>query len=326
MSLNRVPNLTGRSPATPGRTEDDNLAAAVQELKRQLTDPSASTKREFCNVHSEIERLYASSGPRTPRTPATGSEQQSLQRQQQPKQQRQQSRPTQQQQQQHKQLTSNENPHHQQLTQDEQPSTLPGSACETQETRDTVTTNVTKQRHSTIEKPQYSSVLERIVGTATNKKGLSVSPRPRDIYVGGLGADTTPTKVMDYVLENIGIRVPCRQIKTKNESYSSFVISVDRNHLERVFNPVLWPAEAIVDHYKPPRAARRWEYQRSERTERNNRTEWSANKQYRDSSDEYYARQYDEHVYDDCDIRGHRYTGRDNRYLRRRSGDGIDNC
>ena len=55
-------------------------------------------------------------------------------------------------------------------------------------------------------KPSYTNQAakpSRIVGTGTNRTGLKVSTRPRDIYVGCLDPKTEVHQVVDYVYKNL---------------------------------------------------------------------------------------------------------------------------
>ena len=74
------------------------------------------------------------------------------------------------------------------------------------------------------DKPLYSAMAAkpptRIFGTGTNKSGLKVSTRPRQIYIGCLDPDTQVVNVIDYVRKNIGIQVPCEQLKTRGNTYT----------------------------------------------------------------------------------------------------------
>ena len=172
-------------------------------------------------------------------------------------------------------------------------------------------------------KPLYASQAakppSRIVGTSSannSKNKLKVGIRNRDVYVGGLDPETKPYQVIDYVSKKLGISVPCEQLRTRSTTYSSFKITVDKNHIERVFNPNLWPADVIIDFYRRPRP----------RTDR-----WRPSNQYDDgpeprnsrrNDDEHYERKYREQVYEDSDFNGYIYTGRsDTRYRRESNGE-----
>ena len=143
-----------------------------------------------------------------------------------------------------------------------------------------------------------------------------MSPCPQQIYIGGLDPDTTPVNVMDYVLKYIGIRVPCVQLRNRGDSYASFMISVDKTHLERVFNAALWPSEAIIDFYKPPRSNRRQNDRRF-----NNRRDNQTSYRFMDNNDDtdklYYSMKYNEQVYSEEDYNDYYNTGRDMRYQRK---------
>ena len=152
----------------------------------------------------------------------------------------------------------------------------------------------------------------RIIGTGTNRSGLKVSHKPRHIYVGCLDPETEVVNVTDYVYKNIGVRVPCEKLQTRGTTYTSFKIKVDRSHVERIFEPSLWPEEAIIDYYKPPRSERRLNSRRYD--DRNYSTRGY-------DSDQYYQREYNEKVYNDRDYNGYENTGRNYRYRRDSNGD-----
>ena len=171
----------------------------------------------------------------------------------------------------------------------------------------------------------------RVVGTGTNKTGLKVSPRPHYIYIGCLDPETTTVNVIDYVLTNVGIRVPCRQLQTRNPAYTSFVITVHKEHVERVFNPAIWPSEAIIDFYHPPKSTRRHEnrrqgtlYNRRENIRYTNQDNRNEHKYNSDTDTYEYSRQYNQDYYKDEHFSGYRYTGRDDRYPRHGTRDNID--
>ena len=325
VNLLRLPCMTKHAHSHDDSSND--LAAALQALEQRFTNFTKFASNEFKKVHSDLNHLYSSKDQRPPPVPSpemyrpasnvcTESTRTNDT-------QRQQSMP--------KQLK----PNHQQHTNDREsnrsapPPTCtsplpprtspPSSADKLPEASDVKDTACTNKEQKTTDMPLYSKIVTRVVGTATNNTGLKVSPRPHNIYIGCLDPGTTPMDVIDYVLQYIGIRVPCRQLKTKSELYTSFVITVEKNHLDRVFNPVLWPAEAIIDYYKQPRSARRYGSLRSGAT-----SERSDYQRHKDNADSYYSRKYNQDVYDEPSIQGYGYTGRSSRYPRRSSGDDIN--
>ena len=92
--------------------------------------------------------------------------------------------------------------------------------------------------------------------------------------------------------------MPCEQLCTRGTSYKSFKITVDKHVVDLIFQPSLWPAEAIIDFYKKPKSDRRRLYQNND-----------YDSDY-GNSDYYYQRKYRERVYDDDDFKGHGFTGR----------------
>lgn len=156
-----------------------------------------------------------------------------------------------------------------------------------------------------------------IIGTSTDKPGLKGSARPHPIYVGRLKPDTKPTDVKEYIYKHIGIRVPCEQIRTRNESYASFKIYVDKGHLERVFDPKCWPAEVMVNYFKTRSTQKRHDTRRDDNLGPRANWDYNSDRPYnsRDESDGYYSRQYLQQDYTDRDYIGYS-SGRDYRYPR----------
>lgn len=188
-----------------------------------------------------------------------------------------------------------------------------------QQARPLLQTNQTKPLQNPTKSSYAQKAATRVVGTG-NKTGLKVSPKPHKIYIGGLDVNTKPSDVIDFVLTSIGIRVPCTQLRTRNENYTSFTISVDKNHLDRVFDPHCWPADAVIDFYKPPRSPRRHEFRRGGNMGPRASDRDSGRRYFRDDSDEYYARQYVQQDYTERDFVGYG-TNRDIRYSRYDNGE-----
>ena len=306
------------------------LARALKSLERKFERLAHNTKSELTKVHADIDYLYTAqrdnNNPAPGRNAPVGNRNKPPGNKTPPPTSTVPGQPHQQQQRQ--QLQQQHDPEEQQRNPEEasrnsSPTSSPVKLTP-ERSPDAAETGATQPQSSAGKtKPLYSKIASRVIGTGNIRTGLKASPRPYNIYVGGLDADTTPKDVIDHVHKHIGIRVPCKQLHTRNDYYTSFVITVDKNHLERVFTPALWPSEAIIDHYKPPKRR----YGNSNNNNNSDNRYNSRNNRYNDfDSNNYYTRQYDEQVYDDDDFKGYHHTGRrNNRYLQR-NGDDVDDC
>ena len=294
VNLHRLPSMTTPPP-------NDDSASTVKALEERFTKFARITRDEFEKVHYDIDRLHDRREMRP--SPAKAAKARDP---------HQQEKHHHHQENQHQEKHFQEKHHHEKQQEEEEARSSPLTPPEKNPVNTPLNTPNNNSQHQPDTEITYAKMAGKIVGTVTNKKGLKVSPRPYQIYIGGLDIDTTPVNVMDYVLAHIGIQVPCTQLRTKSDTYTSFKISVDKSHLERVFNPTLWPSEAIIDYYRAPKYNRRRGYNRSENEMRNHRPINNDDKTVTD----YYARKYSEQDYDEYHDKGYGYTGRNRQYSR----------
>ena len=92
-----------------------------------------------------------------------------------------------------------------------------------------------------------------IIGTAKLDEGAaikSVRPNPPfKFFITRFAPDTTPDDVTRYINGCCQVNVKCEQLKTKFDSYSSFLVETTRESAVKVRNPAIWPDGILIRRF-----------------------------------------------------------------------------
>ena len=196
VNLHRIPCMT-QPPASPSPTDtrnctDDYLSNKLRLLESKLDSLNKFTHAEFSKVHADIDSMTADYHPRYRKPRSTAPPPNTSTGASQPR-------------------SSDANTVTTKPVSSSDDTTHPTPSAENATLDNKNSNNETSihgeiNQHTTNKSTTYAKVASRVIGTGVNKSGLKVSPKPHQIYVGCLDADTKPTQLIDYVLTNIGIR------------------------------------------------------------------------------------------------------------------------
>jgi hypothetical protein len=95
-------------------------------------------------------------------------------------------------------------------------------------------------------------------GSSTALRGVNYTPRPSTTaaFVTRLSPRTTEADMCDYVRSCFGIDTQCEQLQTRYDSYASFKVVVNVKYVDKLLDPVMWPAGVMVRKFFVAKSAR----------------------------------------------------------------------
>jgi hypothetical protein len=81
-------------------------------------------------------------------------------------------------------------------------------------------------------------------GSSTALRGVNYTQRPSTTaaFITRLSPGTTEADMCDYVRSCFGIDTRCEQLQTRYDSYASFNVVVNGKYVDKILDPVMWPA------------------------------------------------------------------------------------
>ena len=97
---------------------------------------------------------------------------------------------------------------------------------------------------------------QKIVGTKknNNETALKSATKYADIFVGNCALDVTEKSLMDYIKEEMNIKVKnCELLVTRNENCKCFKVNLNMNDRQMLLSSDVWPENIICNKYYKPK-------------------------------------------------------------------------
>ncbi|XP_070549474.1 uncharacterized protein [Ptychodera flava] len=92
-----------------------------------------------------------------------------------------------------------------------------------------------------------------VIGTAKFSEESTIkavrSHPPFKFFITRFAPTTTPEAVISFIKNRCQVIVKCEQLKTKYDTYASFLIETTREFADKIRDPAIWPTGILVRRY-----------------------------------------------------------------------------